>query len=129
MNDKIKNELQISVAGIRGIYPEYLTSEIVFNFGIIFGSFIKANEVFICSDTRISGQSLKDSAITGLLCSGKDVIDIGIAATPEIGYIIEKRGESSAGLYYSTTSCEYNGIKVFFRKGTFFNAEEMGRMP
>ena len=81
MSDRIKNELQISVSGIRGIYPDFLTSEIVFNFGVVFGSYIRAKKVFVCSDTRSSGKSLKDSMITGLLCTGKDVVDLGIAAT------------------------------------------------
>jgi len=131
MNERIKNELQISVSGIRGIYPEYLTSEIVFNFGIVFGSYIRTKKVLVCCDTRASGKSLKDSMITGLLCTGKDVVDIGIAATPEMGYIIEKEGRGEIAGVVITASHnpqEYNGIKFFSEKGTFLNNQEMSKL-
>ncbi|MCM8761956.1 MAG: phosphoglucosamine mutase [Candidatus Omnitrophica bacterium] len=131
MNDKIKNGLQISVSGIRGIYPDFLTSEIVFNFGIVFGSYIRTKKVFVCSDTRTSGKSLKDSIITGLLCTGKDVVDLGIAPTPEMGCVIEKEEMTRAAGIVITASHnpqEYNGIKFFSEKGTFLNTEEMKRM-
>jgi len=131
MSERIKNELQISVSGIRGIYPDYLTSEIVFNFGVVFGSYIRTKKVLVCCDTRASGKSLKDSMITGLLCTGKDVIDLGIAATPELGYTIEKeeRGEAAGVVITASHNPqEYNGIKFFSEKGTFLNNEEMKKL-
>lgn len=131
MSGSIKNELQISVAGIRGIYPDYLTSEIVFNFGVVFGSYVKTKKVLVCCDTRPSSKSLRDSAITGLLCTGKDVVDIGIAPTPEMGYIIERLEKDNATGIVITASHnpqEYNGIKFFSEKGTFINASEMEKL-
>ncbi|MDD3725865.1 MAG: phosphoglucosamine mutase [Candidatus Ratteibacteria bacterium] len=129
--NRIKNELHISVAGIRGIYPEFLTSEIVFNFGVVFGSYIKTKKIFVCCDTRTSSLSLKDSIITGLLCTGKDVVDLGIAPTPEMGYIIEKVETGNAAGAVITGSHnpqEYNGIKFFSERGTFLNATEMQKL-
>ncbi|MCX8082133.1 MAG: phosphoglucosamine mutase [bacterium] len=131
MSDRIKNELQISVAGIRGIYPDFLTSEIVFNFGVVFGSYVKTKKVLVCCDTRKSGRSLKDAIITGILCTGKDVVDLGIAPTPEMGYIIEKElGGRSTGIVITASHNpqEYNGIKFFSEKGTFLNEVEMKKL-
>lgn len=130
MSNRIKNELQISVAGIRGIYPDFLTSEIVFNFGVVFGSYIKAKKVLVCCDTRRSGKSLKDSVITGLLCTGKDVVDLGIAPTPEMGYIIEKIENEAGGIVITASHNpdNYNGIKFFSEKGIFLNSDEMQKL-
>lgn len=121
----MENKLQISVSGIRGVYPKSLTSDVVFTFGVVFGSYVKTKKVFVCRDTRVSGDSLKNSMITGLLCTGMDVIDLGIAPTPEIGYIIEKI-EASSGVVITASHNpqEYNGIKFFSDKGTFLNAGE-----
>jgi len=121
----MKNKLQISVSGIRGIYPEFLTSDVVFTFGVVFGSYVKTKRVFVCRDTRASGDSLKGSMITGLLCTGKDVVDLGVTPTPEIGYIIEKIEPSSgAVITASHNPQDYNGIKFFSDKGVILNAEE-----
>ncbi|MCM8830567.1 MAG: phosphoglucosamine mutase [Candidatus Omnitrophica bacterium] len=125
------SKLQISVAGIRGVYPDFITSELVFNFGVVFGSYIKTKKVFVCCDTRISSMSLKDAVITGILCTGKDVVDIGIAPTPEMGYIIEKEEKGEASGVVITASHnpqEYNGIKFFSEKGTFLNTSEMEKL-
>ncbi len=121
----MENRLQVSVSGIRGIYPETLTSDVVFTFGVAFGSYVKTKRVFVCRDTRVSGDSLKNSMITGLLCTGKDVVDLGIAPTPEIGYIIEKI-EPSSGVVITASHNpqDYNGIKFFSDKGAVLNADE-----
>jgi phosphomannomutase len=121
----MKDKLQISVSGIRGIYPESLTSDVVFTFGVVFGSYVKTKKVFVSRDTRVSGDSLKNSMITGLLCTGKDVVDLGITPTPEMGYIIEKI-EPSSGVVITASHNpqEYNGIKFFSDKGVVLNAEE-----
>jgi phosphomannomutase len=121
----MEDKLQISVSGIRGVYPVSITSDVVFTFGVVFGSYAGTKKIFVCRDTRVSGDSLKNSMITGLLCTGKDVVDLGIAPTPEIGYIIEKL-ESSSGavITASHNPQEYNGIKFFSDKGTFLNSSE-----
>ncbi len=125
----MEKKLQISVSGIRGIYPESLTSDIVFTFGVVFGSYAKSSKIYVCRDTRTSGDSLKNSMITGLLCTGKDVIDLGIAPTPEVGYIIEKI-EPSSGVVITASHNpqEYNGIKFFSEKGTFLNEAEAKKL-
>ncbi len=125
----MENKLQISVSGIRGIYPQSLTSDVVFTFGVVFGSYVNTKKVFVCRDTRASGDSLKNSMITGLLCTGRDVVDLGIAPTPEVGYIIEKI-EPASGIVITASHNpqEYNGIKFFSDRGTFLNDIEGKRL-
>ncbi|MBN1446252.1 MAG: phosphoglucosamine mutase [Candidatus Omnitrophica bacterium] len=125
----MKNGLQISVSGIRGIYPDFLTSEVANLFGLSFGSYVRKKKVFICRDTRVSGESLKQAVITGLLCTGKDVVDLGIAATPELAYVLEKI-EKSPGVVITASHNpgEYNGIKFFSGEGIYLNSGEGAKL-
>ncbi len=125
----MKNGLQISVSGIRGVYPDFLTSEVANLFGLSFGSYIGGKKVFICRDTRASGESLKQAVTTGLLCTGKDVVDLGIAATPELAYVLEKI-EKSPGVVITASHNpgEYNGIKFFSGEGVYLNSREGGKL-
>jgi len=121
--------LQISVSGVRGRYPDFLTSSVAKRFGLAFGSYVRSNRVFICRDTRISGESLKNAIATGLLCAGKDVADIGIAATPELGYVLEKI-EKSPGVVVTASHNpgEYNGIKFLTEAGVFLNSAQSSEL-
>jgi len=121
----MSENLKISVSGIRGIYLDSLTPEIVYKFGLSYGMFLKEKNVFLGRDTRISGEVLKYALISSLLLSGKNVIDTGISPTPLIGFLVEK--SKNAGGVIITAShnpVEYNGIKFFSKKGTFLNEKE-----
>jgi phosphomannomutase len=55
----MEKNLKISVAGIRGIYPYFLTPEIVYKFGLSYANFLKEKNIYVGRDTRISGEVLK----------------------------------------------------------------------
>jgi len=120
-----ENKLKISVAGIRGIYPDVLSPEFAFQSGLAFGTYLKEKKVFVGRDTRVSGEVLKSSLISGLLASGKDVIDLGIVPTPTVGFLIEKI-EKAGGVIITASHnpLPYNGIKFFSSKGCFLNEKE-----
>jgi len=125
----MENGLQVSVSGVRGMYPDFLTSSVANMFGVAFGSYTKEKRVLVCRDTRASGESLKEAVITGLLCTGKDVFDLGIAATPELSYVIEKI-EKAPGVVITASHnpSEYNGIKFFSEKGVYLNSGECRKL-
>jgi phosphomannomutase len=121
----MNKNLKISVAGIRGIYPHFLTPEVVYKFGLSYGYFLKEKNIYIGRDTRISGEVLKYALISSLLLSGKNVIDLDISPTPLVEYAVEK--DKNAGGVIITAShnpFEYNGIKFLSKKGTFLNEKE-----
>ncbi|MCM8804704.1 MAG: phosphoglucosamine mutase [Candidatus Omnitrophica bacterium] len=117
--------LKISVAGVRGIYPSSLTPEVVYNFGLAYGNYLKEKIVYIGRDTRISGETLKYAIISSLLATGKDVIDLKIAPTPFVEFVVEKDGNAGGIIITASHNpFKYNGIKFLSSKGIFLNEKE-----
>ncbi|MGO3607673.1 MAG: phosphoglucosamine mutase, partial [Pseudolactococcus laudensis] len=75
-------------------------------------------KVYVARDTRISGQMLGTSLISGLLSVGIEVYDLGIIATPGVAYLVKKDGVS-AGVMISASHNPAldNGIKFFGADG------------
>ena len=121
----MKNKLIISVAGIRGVYPEPLSPEKVYRFGLAFGFYSGRKKIFVARDTRKSGTALKLALMAGLSAAGRDIIDIDIASTPQLTYLVEKNG-GACGVIISASHNpeEYNGLKFVSSKGTFLNEKE-----
>lgn len=75
-------------------------------------------KVYVARDTRISGQMLGTSLISGLLSVGIEVYDLGIIATPGVAYLV-KKDDVSAGVMISASHNPAldNGIKFFGADG------------
>jgi len=116
------SSLIISVSGVRGIVGETLTPEALTRFGAAFGTYIKSGKVAIGRDTRVSGEMVKHSVLGGLLSTGCQIIDIGIAATPSCQLMVEEL-KASGGIVVSASHnpIEWNALKFFKRGGLFLN--------
>ena len=58
--------LKISISGVRGIWQDTLTEDIVVKFGIAYGKYIdvkNGGSVVIGSDTRTSGPEVKEALL------------------------------------------------------------------
>lgn len=105
--------------GVRGEANVELTPEMAFKLGR-FGGFVLSQhetdtpKVYVARDTRISGQMLATSLISGLLSVGIEVYDLGVIATPGVAYLVKKDGVS-AGVMISASHNPAldNGIKFF----------------
>lgn len=120
------SSLIVSVSGIRGIIGENLTPDIAVRFALAFGSFIKGKKkVIIGSDTRITGDMMKHAIISGLLGTGCEVIDIGIAPTPTVQYIV-KALKADGGIVISASHnpIEWNALKLYKKGGILLNKKE-----
>jgi len=109
--------------GIRGIANKTLTPEFAFNLGRILGHVLKKSDeekvnVLIGRDTRISGELLEYSLISGLLSIGANVMRLGVVSTPAVAYLT-KSLTSHAGIMISASHNPYpdNGIKIFGSDG------------
>ena len=85
--------------GVRGEANVELTPELAFKLGRFGGYVLSQHEigtpkVYVARDTRISGQMLGSSLISGLLSVGIEVYDLGIIATPGVAYLVKKDGVS-----------------------------------
>ncbi len=125
----MEKNFKISVAGIRGIYPYFLTPEIVYKFGLSYANFSKEKDIYVGRDTRISGEVLKYALISSLLFSGKNIIDLDIAPTPLVEYAVEKNKKAGGVIITASHNpIEYNGIKFLSKKGTFLNEKESKKL-
>ena len=109
--------------GVRGEANGELTPELAFKLGRFGGYVLSQHEigtpkVYVARDTRISGQMLGSSLISGLLSVGIEVYDLGIIATPGVAYLVKKDGVS-AGVMISASHNPAldNGIKFFGADG------------
>ncbi len=109
--------------GVRGEANVELTPELAFKLGRFGGYVLSQHEigtpkVYVARDTRISGQMLGSSLISGLLSVGIEVYDLGMIATPGVAYLVKKDGVS-AGVMISASHNPAldNGIKFFGADG------------
>ncbi|WP_048149906.1 phosphoglucosamine mutase [Palaeococcus ferrophilus] len=111
-------------SGIREVFNEKLTPELALKVGKALGTYLGGGTVVIGEDTRTSGDVIKSAVISGLLSTGVDVIDIGLAPTPLTGFAI-KLYEADAGVTITASHNppEYNGIKVWQANGMAYTPE------
>ncbi|MDR2977251.1 MAG: phosphoglucosamine mutase [Streptococcaceae bacterium] len=109
--------------GVRGEANKELTPEMAFKLGRFGGYVLSQHEVaqpkvYVARDTRISGQMLSNSLISGLLSVGIEVYDLGVIATPGLAYLVKKDGASSGVMITASHNPALdNGIKFFGSDG------------
>ena len=111
-------------SGIREVVNEKLTPELALKVGKALGTYLGGGTVVVGKDTRTSGEMLKRAVISGLLSTGVDVIDIGLAPTPLTGFAIRLYGaDAGVTITASHNPPEYNGIKVWQPNGMAYTSE------
>lgn len=101
---------------IRGKIGNELTAEALELIGQAIGS--EAYErgqqsLFVGHDGRLSSPELADALIAGIKSTGRDVIDIGLVATPVVYFAAYTQGTNSGVMITgSHNPPEYNGVKI-----------------
>ncbi|MFA4662918.1 phosphoglucosamine mutase [Pyrococcus kukulkanii] len=112
-------------SGIRDVVNEKLTPELALRVGLALGTYLGEGTVVIGVDTRMSSEMLKNAVISGLLATGINVIDIGLAPTPLTGFAIKLYGaDAGVTITASHNPPEYNGIKVWDRNGMAYTPDK-----
>ena len=103
--------MKISVSGIRGIFGKDLTLRSVLKFSKNFSTLINSKKCVIAADTRPTGHMIVETVKAGLMQSGIDVYDLGIAPTPVAFRESRKYG---AGIIVTSSHnpMEWNGLKM-----------------
>ena len=108
--------------GVRGVANTELNCELAYKLGRA-GGYVLAQgkdkvKVIVGKDTRVSGDMLEASLISGLMSVGCDVITVGVIPTPGVAYLTKKY-EADCGVVISASHnpVEYNGIKFFNKDG------------
>ena len=109
--------------GIRGVVNAGLDADLAYKVGLAAATVLAKSKggkplVTIGKDTRISGDLLKGSLISGLCTAGADVLDLGTLPTPGVAWVTVDQ-EADAGIVISASHnpFEHNGIKIFNGKG------------
>ena len=99
------------MSGIRGIFGKDLTLRDVLKFSKNFSVLINSKKCVIATDTRPSGHMITETVKAGLMQSGIDVYDLGMAPTPVAFRESRKYG---AGIIVTSSHnpIEWNGLKM-----------------
>ena len=103
--------MKISVSGIRGVFGKDLTLRDILKFSNNFSALINSKKCVIARDTRPSGYIVAETVKAGLMQSGIDVYDLGIAPTP---VVFRESRQYGAGIIITSSHnpTEWNGLKM-----------------
>lgn len=109
---------------IRGIARKELSAEMVYVIGKAIGSEAYSRgeqSVVVGRDGRLSSPKLHEALTSGLLASGRDVIDIGMVPTPLVYFGTHTLGSrSGVMLTGSHNPPEHNGLKIVLAGETLY---------
>jgi phosphomannomutase len=100
---------------IRGVVPSTLNPEVAEALGRAFGSAARAageTAVAVGRDGRLSGPSLSQALIRGLVATGVEVIDVGAVTTPMLYFAAHTLATSGIQVTGSHNPKDYNGFKM-----------------
>ncbi len=117
--------LMVSVSGIRGIYGESLTPEVLLKYVASYAAYIDGKTIVLGRDSRQTGRSISDM-VKGILCaSGYTVIDCGIVPTPTVLLMVEKlKADGGIIITASHNPVEWNALKLASDTGMFLTKDE-----
>lgn len=104
--------------GVRGIINREMTSELALKISQTVGTVLEGEEVAVGRDCRMGGEMLQHAVTSGLLSTGKSVVDVGFVPTPALQFIIPKLG-CTGGIMITASHNppEFSGIKVMGSNG------------
>lgn len=97
---------------IRGTVPDQLDERVAHALGVGFAIFCESDVVIVARDMRPSGPELVAAFARGLMESGVDVIDIGLASTDLLYFASGKLDAPGAMFTASHNPAQYNGVKL-----------------
>lgn len=117
-----------SHSGIRGIYGESLTTNLVIKLTRAFVKLWNIKSVMVGRDTRPSGDSIRHAVLTALADFGCKVYDLGIQPTPVILWASRKlKIDGAVIISASHNPPEWNALKFAF-KGMLLDANEVSKL-
>jgi len=97
---------------IRGIYPADLDEETACAIGRAFVTFLKAEQVLVGRDMRLSGPQLFEAVTRGIMDQGADVVDIGMVSTDQYYFACSTLKLPGVMVTASHNPKAYNGFKM-----------------
>jgi phosphomannomutase len=111
---------------VRGVVPSTLSEPVAQALGRAFGMMARAEgetAVAVGRDGRLSGPSMSAALVRGLVASGIDVIDIGLATTPMLYFAANTLCTSGIQVTGSHNPKDYNGFKMVLAGRAIYGEE------
>ena len=114
-----ENQKLFGTNGIRGIPGKDLTLDFITEMAQCIGSYFQGQKpLLIGHDVRNSSPSLSKVVLSGVLSSGSDADEAGLAPTPAHQYAVRTLGYGSGIIVTASHNpSQYNGIKVVASDG------------
>jgi len=97
---------------IRGLYPDQINEDTTYKIGRSFVNFLKAKEVLVGRDMRLSSKDLFDSLTRGITDQGADVLDLGEISTDALYFASGELSRPAIMITASHLSSKHNGFKL-----------------
>jgi len=97
---------------IRGLYPGEIDEDTAYKIGRSFVEFLKAKEVLVGRDMRLSSKDLFDSLTQGIIEQGADVLDLGEISTDALYFASGEFSKPAIMITASHLSSRHNGFKL-----------------
>lgn len=113
---------------IRGIYPEEINENAAYLIGRAYVKFLgkKNPKIVVGRDNRFSSPVLFKNLVSGIINSGANVIDIGLAITPVLYFTVAHfKYDGGVSITASHNLAQYNGFK-FVRERAIPISEKTG---
>jgi phosphomannomutase len=121
--------LKIGPSGVRGMVGGSLTPQLVTSFSAAFGTYCGAGPILIGTDTRPSGEMVKQAAIAGLLSVGCTPVDVGVVPRPALMLHVREAG-AFGGISVSAShgSLDWSALQFIGSGGRALRANEAAEL-
>lgn len=115
--------------GIRGIFGEELSIDVLIDIAYSFGTFFKSGSIVIGYDGRSSSLPIFNVISSVLLSMGFDIYNVGLTPTPVLQYVV-KNSKFSGGIMITASHNppEYNGLKLVSKSGIEISREDENKI-
>ncbi len=122
--------LKVSVSGVRGVVGETLTPRLLCRFASAFGSYVGPGRVLVGRDTRPSGAMVSHAVFAGLMATGCEPVDLGVAPIPAIQLRCARRADAVGGIAVTASHnpAEWNALKLLSADGLFLSSSEASEL-
>jgi phosphomannomutase len=121
--------LKIGPSGVRGIVGESLTPQLVTRFAAAFGTYCGAGPILVGTDTRPSGEMIKQAAIAGLLSVGCTPVDVGVVPVPALMFHVREAGAfGGIAVSGSRGPLEWNALRFVSSEGLALRANQAAEL-
>jgi phosphomannomutase len=98
---------------IRGLYPNEIDETVAREIGRGYAAYLKAAEVGVSRDMRVSSPAIAEAFIDGVRMQGTSVIDFGMLPTDAMYFGVAEGGlDGGAQVTASHNPKQYNGVKM-----------------